>query len=263
MSETVVEVRGLSMRAAGRRLYEDIGFAVTRGEVFAIAGPSGCGKSTLLKAMVMLLPPERGRIRVLGQDIARLDTRAAQALRRRFGVMFQGGALFSGLTVLENVELPMKEYTDLDADEIRALAYVKLALADLPAESAHLYPRQLSGGMRKRAALARAIALDPELLFLDEPSAGLDPLAAGALDELILGLKVSLALTVILVTHDLDLLWRVADRVAVIGEGRLLALGTMAELADHPHPLVREYFHGPRGRATQLFEQRTAVWKRE
>jgi phospholipid/cholesterol/gamma-HCH transport system ATP-binding protein len=203
---------------------------------------------TLLKEMVMLLTPDAGRIRVLGQDLARLTEAEAQSLRRRWGVMFQGGALFSGLTVLENVELPLREHTKLTAAEIRELARIKIALADLPQDSAHKYPRELSGGLRKRAALARAISLDPELLFLDEPSAGLDPVAASALDELILGLKESLKLTIIVVTHDLDLLWRVTDRVAILGEGRVVGIGSMAQLSRSAHPQVREYFHGPRGR---------------
>ena len=246
-----VEVEGVVTHLGGARIHDGIEFAVRPGEVFAIAGPSGCGKSTLLKEMVMLLRPDAGRIRVLGQDLARLTEAEAQLLRRRLGVMFQGGALFSGLTVLENVELPLRERTTLSAAEIRELARIKIALADLPADSAHKYPRELSGGLRKRAALARAIALDPEILFLDEPSAGLDPLAASALDELILGLKESLKLTIIVVTHDLDLLWRVTDRVAILGEGRVVGIGSMAQLSRSGHPQVREYFHGPRGRAAR------------
>lgn len=244
-----VEVRGLVTRLGDALIHDGIDLEIRRGEVFAIAGPSGCGKSTLLKEMVMLVRPTAGRIRVLGEDLAHLGEAGARRLRQRWGVMFQGGALFSGLTVLENVELPLKEHTDLTPREIRELARIKIALADLPPDAAHKFPRELSGGLRKRAALARAIALDPELLFLDEPSAGLDPLAAGALDELILGLKESLKLTIIVVTHDLDLLWRVTDRVAMLAGGRVAALGSMGELARSDHPQVRQYFHGPRGRA--------------
>lgn len=249
--DTVIELKGVGTRLGNAVLHEDIHLSVRRGEVFAIAGPSGCGKSTLMKEIVMLLRPTSGSISVLGKDIARLSAPEAQRLRRRWGVMFQGGALFSGLSVLENVELPLREHTRLSVDEIRQLALIKIALADLPLDAAHKLPRELSGGLRKRAALARAIALDPELLFLDEPSAGLDPIAAAALDELILGLKASLKLTIIVVTHDLDMLWRVADRVAILGEGRIAGLGSMQELAHSEHPLVREYFHGPRGRAAQ------------
>lgn len=248
-ADTVISVEGLVTRFGDAVLHDGVALTVQRGEVFAIAGPSGCGKSTLLKEIVMLVRPHAGRIRVLGKDIATLDEAGAQRLRRRWGVMFQGGALFSGLSVLENVEMPLREHTRLAPAEIRELALIKITLAGLPLDAAHKFPRELSGGLRKRAALARAIALDPELLFLDEPSAGLDPLAASALDELVLGLKESLKLTIIIVTHDLDMLWRVTDRVAILGEGHVVGLGSMSELAHSEHPLVRDYFHGPRGRA--------------
>lgn len=248
-TEAVIEIEHLVTRYGPAVIHDDINLTINRGEVFAIAGESGCGKSTLLRAIVMLTPYYAGRIRVLGEDISNIGEAHAARLRQRWAIMFQGGALFSGLTVAENVALPLKEHTALNPVEIAELVQIKIALAGLPADAAMKYPRALSGGLRKRAALARAIALDPELLFLDEPSAGLDPLAASALDELVLNLKESLRLTIVIVTHDLDLLWRVTDRVAILGERRVVGLGTMSELAASQHPLVREYFHGPRGRA--------------
>lgn len=250
-NEPVVEIEHLVTRFGETVVHEDINLTINRGEVFAIAGASGCGKSTLLREIVMLMPFHVGRIRVLGQDIAHISEAEATRLRRRWAMMFQGGALFSGLTVAENVALPLREHTDLSAEEIMELALIKIALAGLPVDAAYKYPRELSGGLNKRAALARAIALDPELLFLDEPSAGLDPLAASGFDELVLSLKESLKLTIIIVTHDLDLLWRVTDRVAILGDKRVVGLGTMPALAESAHPLVREYFHGTRGRATK------------
>lgn len=247
--EPVIEVEHLVTRFGDTVLHDDISLTIERGEVFAIAGASGCGKSTLLREMVMLMSPHAGRICVLGQDLARLSAAQAARLRRRWAMMFQGGALFSGLSVAENVALPLREHTDLSSQDIIELAHIKIALAGLPADAANKFPRELSGGLKKRAALARAIALDPELLFLDEPSAGLDPLAASGLDELVLSLKESLKLTIIIVTHDLDMLWRVTDRVAILGDQRVVGLGTMSALSESSHPLVREYFHGPRGRA--------------
>ena len=247
--EPVIEIEHLVTRFGDTVLHDDISLTIERGEVFAIAGASGCGKSTLLREMVMLMPPHAGRICVLGQDLARLSAAQAARLRRRWAMMFQGGALFSGLSVAENVALPLREHTDLSSQDIIELAHIKIALAGLPADAANKFPRELSGGLKKRAALARAIALDPELLFLDEPSAGLDPLAASGLDELVLSLKESLKLTIIIVTHDLDMLWRVTDRVAILGDQHVVGLGTMSALSESSHPLVREYFHGPRGRA--------------
>lgn len=258
MTQAIVEIDSLCTRFGETMVHKNIDLAINSGEVFAIAGASGGGKSTLLRQMVMLAPYQSGSLRVFGEDLARISEARAAGLRRRWAMMFQGGALFSALTVAENVAMPLKEHTTLSAHDIRELAYLKIGLAGLPADAAHKYPRELSGGLRKRAALARALALDPELLLLDEPSAGLDPLAAGGLDELVLSLNESLKLTIIIVTHDLDLLWRTADRVAVLGEGRVVGLGTMTELSHSTHPLVRDYFHGPRGRP---FGER--AWNRE
>jgi phospholipid/cholesterol/gamma-HCH transport system ATP-binding protein len=195
---------------------------------------------------------------VFGREVVGLSDEEALPLRRRWGVMFERGALFSALTVTENVGMVLHEHTPLDARLIGEIAALKIALAGLPADAGPKYPNELSGGMRKRAALARAMALDPELLFLDEPTAGLDPLSAAGIDELVRNLRDALGLTIIMSTHDLDLLWRTADRVAVLGEGRILGIGTMTELAGSGHPLIREYFYGPRGRAA-----REQAWKQK
>jgi phospholipid/cholesterol/gamma-HCH transport system ATP-binding protein len=255
MSTEVIRVEHLHTRFGPHWVHQDVSLSVYQGEVFALVGGSGSGKSTLLREMILLQAPAAGSIHVLGCDVLRLGDDEALALRRRIGVMFQRGALFSSLTVAENVAVPLREHTHLDEGFIRQLAAIKIGLAGLPLESGEKYPRELSGGMIKRAALARAIALDPELLFLDEPSAGLDPVSASALDELIRSLKQLLGLTIVMVTHDLDSLWRVADRVAMLGEGRLRGIGTMEQLYDSGDPLVRGFFRGPRGRAARSSER--------
>ncbi|WP_447975526.1 ABC transporter ATP-binding protein [Nitrospira sp. Kam-Ns4a] len=248
----LIEVRHVATRFGAAVVHEDVSLEVRQGEVFAIAGGSGCGKTVLLREMLLLQQPTAGEIRVFGQDLATMSDAERLALRRRSGVLFQQGALFSALTVAQNVAVPLREHTRLSPALIRELAAIKIALARLPPEAGALYPSELSGGMRKRAALARSLALDPELLFLDEPTAGLDPVSAGAFDQLVRDLKTLLGLTVVMVTHDLDTLWRVADRVAVLGAGRVRAQGTMAELARSTDPIVHEYFHGPRGRAATV-----------
>ena len=247
--ETVIEVRGLVARYARQVVLDDLDLDVERGEVFALVGGSGAGKTTLLHQLIMLDRPAAGSIRVFGQEVVGIGDRAAARLRRRIGVMFQQGALFSSLSVLDNVALPLREHTGLSAATIHELASLKLALVGLPCEAGRLYPAELSGGMRKRAAVARALALDPELLCLDEPSAGLDPVGAGAMDELIVQLRDSLGLTVVIVTHDLDTLCHATDRVAYLSAGRIVGTGSVTELRHDPHPELQAYFNGPRGRA--------------
>jgi len=257
-SGAVVEIRSLNTRFGAAVVHEDVSLAVRRGEIFALVGASGCGKSTLLREAILLQEPASGSIRVFGQEVVGLSEEEALPLRRRWGVMFERGALFSSLTVSENVGMVLREHTPLSERLIAEIAALKIALTGLPADAGPKYPSELSGGMRKRAALARALALDPELLFLDEPTAGLDPLSAAGIDELVRHLRDALGLTIMLVTHDLDLLWRAADRVAVLADARIVDVGTMPELSGSGHPLIREYFYGPRGRAA-----REQAWKRK
>ncbi|HEY9199423.1 MAG TPA: ATP-binding cassette domain-containing protein [Gammaproteobacteria bacterium] len=249
--DIVLELRGIATRFGEVSIHEQLDLSVRRGEVLALVGGSGSGKTTLLHEMIMLRRPSAGSIRLLGEEIVDANPEVMQRLRQRFGVLFQQGALFSALSVLQNVAVPLREHTDLDAALIDRIALLKIQQAGLPADAALKYPSELSGGMIKRAALARAMALDPQLLFLDEPTAGLDPASASAFDELVLRLKQWLGLTVVMVTHDLDSLWRVADRVAVLGDRKVVAVAPMAELARVDHPAVRVYFEGPRARAAQ------------
>ena len=257
-SPAVVDIRELHTRYGTAVVHQNVSLAVQPGEIFALVGGSGCGKSTLLRAIIMLLRPVSGSIRVFGQEVIGLSDEQALPLRRRWGVMFERGALFSSLTVAENVAMVLREHTRLSTGLIDEVAALKIALTGLPADAGAKYPSELSGGMRKRAALARALALDPELLFLDEPTAGLDPLSASGIDELVRSLRDALGLTIMLVTHDLDLLWRAADRVAVLDGGHILGIGSMAELSQLEHPVIREYFYGPRGRAA-----REQAWKKK
>jgi len=245
---SVIEVSHVSTRFGTAVVHRDVSLTIHRGEVFAIAGGNGCGKSTLMREIVGLQAPTSGSTRLFGMDSQSLRDGQPQEIHRRFGVMFQQGALFSSLTLAENVAVPLQEHTKLGSDLIHDIVALKIASVGLPADSATKYPNELSGGMRRRAALARAIVMDPELLFLDEPTAGLDPIIAAGFDELVLQLKALLGLTVVMVTHDLDSLWRISDRVAVLSNGAVLGIGTMQELARSNDPLIREYFHGPRGR---------------
>jgi phospholipid/cholesterol/gamma-HCH transport system ATP-binding protein len=247
--DVVIEMRDVSTRYGSHVVHEGIQLEVRRAEIFALVGGSGSGKSTLLREMILLQRPDTGTVRVLGADVQALDAATEQALLKRIGVMFQHGGLFGSLNVRENIGLPLREHTQLNDALIDQIAAWKLTLAGLPAETGALYPSELSGGMIKRASLARALALDPELLFLDEPTAGLDPASAAGVDELVLNLRDTFGLTIVIITHDLDLLWRVADRVAVLGERRVQAIGSMDELSRVDRPLVRQFFEGARGRA--------------
>ncbi len=250
-TDTVIVVNGLHTRFGETIIHENLDFTVQRGEIVALVGGSGSGKTTLLRAIILLLEPTAGSIQLFGQEIIGISESAAFRLRRRFGMLFQQGALFSSLTVRENVAMPLREHTRLSAGRIAEIADLKIALAGLPADTGNKLPRELSGGMLKRAALARALALDPALLFLDEPTAGLDPVSAGAFDGLVVQLKESLGLTVVMVTHDLDTLWQTTDRVAFLGERRVIGYAPMQELTRAEHPLIRAYFEGPRGRAAR------------
>jgi len=247
----VIEISKLSTRFGEHVVHRDIDLAVRRAEIFAVIGGSGSGKSTLLREMILLHRPESGSIRILGVDLDTIDEQQALALRQRWGVMFQQGGLFGSLTVSENVGLPLREYTRLDDGLIDQIVACKLALTGLAPEVGAQYPSELSGGMMKRASLARALALDPQLLFLDEPTAGLDPQSAAEVDQLVRELRDLFGLTIVMITHDLDLLWQVADRVAVLADGRIAGIGSMPELAQMDNPAIRSFFDGPRGRAAQ------------
>jgi len=247
-TDVVIRVRGLRTQFGAQVIHDGLDLDVRRGEVLGIVGGSGTGKSVLLNTIIGLNRQRAGTIEVFGQDTARLDAAALQQLKTRWGVLFQQGALFSSLTVAQNVEVPLKEYTDLPRDLMEQIASVKIAMVGLPANSCSKYPSELSGGMKKRAGLARALAMDPEILFLDEPTAGLDPIGAAAFDALIEDLQKSLNLTVVMVTHDLDSLYAITDRIAVLIDRRVI-VGTLDSLLEHSHPWIVEYFHGPRARA--------------
>ncbi|MBD8525441.1 ABC transporter ATP-binding protein [Pseudomarimonas arenosa] len=250
-AEHIIEVRGLHSQFGRQVVHHALDLDVRRGEVLGVIGGSGTGKSVLLRSIVGLRKPEGGSATVLGVDMARASDRERRLIEQRCGLLFQDGALFSSLTVGENIRVPLIEHHRLSAKLLDELVALKLRLVGLSADAAHKYPSQLSGGMRKRAGLARALALDPELLFLDEPTAGLDPIGAAQFDELILSLKRALNLTVFLVTHDLDSLYAICDRIAVLADRQVVVVDTPDKVENYEHAWVRDYFHGPRARAAQ------------
>ncbi|GGE80586.1 ABC transporter ATP-binding protein [Sphingomonas prati] len=245
----LIRVKGLRNQFGDQVVHENLDLDVRRGEILGVVGGSGTGKSVLLRSIIGLQTPSAGEVTVFGESMLGREETDARNVRRRWGVLFQNGALFSTLTVAENVQVPLREYyRRLDATLLDEIACYKIAMSGLGAEAGPKYPSELSGGMRKRAALARALSLDPELLFLDEPTAGLDPIGAAAFDELIKSLKNTLGLTVFLITHDLDTLYAICDRVAVIADRKVVAVGTIPELLALDQPWIQEYFNGPRGR---------------
>lgn len=251
MRDPVIAVRDIAVGFGGKLVLDGLDLDVYRGEILGVVGASGTGKSVLLRTIVGLAQRQRGRVEVFGLDVDRLSERERQAVERRWGILFQQGALFSSLTVKQNIQMPMREYLDLPAQLLDEIAMVKLDLVGLKPDAADKFPSELSGGMIKRAALARALALDPEIVFLDEPTSGLDPIGAGDFDELIVTLKRTLGLTVFMVTHDLDSLATVCDRIAVLGEGRVLTTGPLETMLTSSHPWIRAYFTGPRARAVR------------
>jgi phospholipid/cholesterol/gamma-HCH transport system ATP-binding protein len=248
--DIIISVKGLKNAFGDSVVHEGLDLDVRRGEILGVVGGSGTGKSVLMRSIIGLQTPIAGEVTVFGEpNIGREETEATE-IRKRWGVLFQGGALFSTLTVAENVEVPLREfYPELKPALLAEIASYKVVMTGLPADAANKYPAELSGGMKKRAGLARALALDPELLFLDEPTAGLDPIGAAAFDGLTQSLQKTLGLTVFLITHDLDTLYAICDRVAVLADKKVIAVGTIDELLALDHPWIEEYFKGPRGRA--------------
>lgn len=244
MDEPVIEIKGLKNCLGGQWVHSDVNLTVKKGEILAIIGGSGSGKTTILRCLLMLLKPTAGTLKIFGQDISQLDNHQSFLLRRRWGMLFQHSALFSSMTVLENVMFPMQEFTQLEQDFMRELAMLKIALVGLPKESAGKIPSELSGGMQRRAAAARAIAMDPELLFLDEPTTGLDPRSARLFDELVVFLRDALNLTIVMISHDIESLRRTTDRVAFVGEGKILSVEPIEQLIKNKNPLIAEYFQG-------------------
>ncbi|PCJ71839.1 MAG: ABC transporter ATP-binding protein [Rhodobiaceae bacterium] len=250
--EPIIKVRGLKNQFGSQVVHDNLNLDVYRGEVLGIVGGSGTGKSVLLRSIVGLQRPTSGSISVLGQTISQMDEDKRRLLEQKWGILFQDGALFSALTVAENIQVPYREHLQLSETLMDELAALKISMTGLPLEAGTKYPSELSGGMRKRAGLARALALDPDILFLDEPTSGLDPIGAAAFDTLIRDLQSTLGLTVFLVTHDLDTLHATCDRIAVLADKHVTVQGTMSDMLKCDHPWVKEYFTGPRARAAQM-----------
>lgn len=264
----IISIKNLSSSFKGHKVLQNVNLDIYRDEIFGIVGGSGGGKTTLLRSILMLQKINSGSIQVFGQDLQKGTEKQLTKVQHRWGVLFQQSALFSSLTVMENVLFPLRTLTDLDFELQKEIAFLKIALTGLPLDAANKYPSELSGGMQKRAALARAIALDPEILFLDEPTSGLDPHSAYSLDQLILDLRKSLNLTIILITHDLETLWMVTDRVAFLGKCTILASKPMAELVEEEQPDIKEYFSGLRaqrinGTVSRERDKRTKIKDKE
>ncbi len=249
---TIIEVRDLAVGFGERLIMDGLDLDVRRGEILGVVGASGTGKSVLLRTIIGLIRQRRGQIRVFGHDMGTIGERRRRLIEQRWGILFQHGALFSSLTVKQNIQFPMREYLKLSEPLLDEMAMVKLHLVGLKPEAAERYPSELSGGMIKRAALARALALDPEIVFLDEPTSGLDPIGAADFDELIATLQKTLGLTVFMVTHDLDSLAGICDRIAALGDGKVLHEGTIDEMKQQRHPWLQAYFNGPRARASHV-----------
>jgi phospholipid/cholesterol/gamma-HCH transport system ATP-binding protein len=250
--QPIISVRGLKNAFGEQVIHEGLDLDVRRGEIIGVVGGSGTGKSVLMRSIIGLKQPEAGDVHVFGEPMLTADNKTLQGVRKRWGIMFQGAALFSTLTVAENVQVPLREfYPRLSEKLLNEIAAFKIVMVGLPANAGPKYPSELSGGMKKRAGISRALALDPELLFLDEPTAGLDPIGAAAFDQLIVELRDQLGLTVFIITHDLDTLYAICDRVAVIADRKVIAVGTIPELLALDHEWIQEYFRGPRGRAAE------------
>lgn len=247
--DAVISVRGLRNQFGPQVVHDRLDLDIYRGEVLGIVGGSGTGKSVLLRTILGINRAAAGRIEIFGKVRGEMSHAEEKAIERRWGVLFQDGALFSSLTVAQNIQVALKEHLHMPQQLMDEIAALKIGLVGLPPDAGPKYPSELSGGMRKRAGLARALALDPEIVFLDEPTAGLDPIGASAFDELIKNLQATLGLTVFMVTHDLDSLYAICDRIAVLAEKKVLVTGTIAEMMTQEHPWIKEYFHGPRGRA--------------